>query len=347
VLVACWGVVLGRLRFFAWAVYFAFFPVIVVIWYLPRFIYRRQSWILLLAVMNAVTTFVRDFRYTLVTKAGAILAIATIVLSPFRPLDSLAAGALLLILAVTYGRTIGLVLRPSRFVADQQAFIDSLVRAPSVTQLWTLSGELRDPALTRFDSGQQSRFMTSVSYGVIFHRALYFWAYQLESYRKGSAPYLFSVLSYFWLFLQTLIGFAFINYALYRADPLAFSYRTAPQLFDFFHYTLNLMLVSSIDYLTAQSHLAIALADLVRFSGPVLLVTVVATFVLILRQSRQDEQMKEAIARIKTQGEEFEVKFQEQYEASVAEAIERLLLVPGSLVRIAAWFSRQIPPDFK
>jgi hypothetical protein len=345
-LVAWWGLILGRGRFVVWALYFLFFPLIVVGWYFPRFIYRRQSWIALLAVVNVITSLIRDFRYSLVTKVGAILAIAIILRSSSDPLTLFAGAVLLVILVVTYLRTLSLTFRASRFIADQETFITRLIDSPSIVDLWTLKAELKSPQVTKFDSTQQTTFMTAVGWGVICNRALYFWAYQLESYRKGSAPYLFALLSYFWLFSQTLVVFAFANYALFRADPTAFTYAAQPQPFDFVHYAFNQMLLGSIDYLAPKSAVALILSDLARFFGPVLFITVLGTFVLTLRQTRQDDQMKDAIERIKSRGHALEKDFESQYDASVAEAIDRLKQAPGYLVRIGAWLSRQIPADF-
>ena len=338
---------LRRLVFFAWIVYFALFPLIVIAWWIPLFIYKRQSWIVLLAVINGVTTLVQDFRYTLVSKSLALIAIAVIVVSPLKALSATAGAGLIVLLAIAYVRTLGTVLRPSRFVTSQQTAIDRIMGSSWLTQLWSLSDDLRDPRIVRFDSGQTTKFTTAVSWGVVFHRALYFWAFQLDTYRKGATPYVFNLLTYVWLFLQTVVAFAFANYALYAADPGAFTFTVQPQIFDFFHYTINVMLGSSVSSLEAHSRLALALGDAVRLSGPLVLITVFATFMLSLRQTRQDEQMKESIRRIKARGRQFEAEFQDHYEISIPEAIERLRRLPGALLGFIAWFSRRIPPDFE
>jgi hypothetical protein len=341
------AIVLRRLSFFAWLIYFAFFPMIVVIWWLPRFIYKRRSWVALLAVVNVVTTFIQDFRYSLVTKSAALISIAVIVVSPIRALTVLAGAVLLFLLMVTYVRTVSIVLRPSRFLSGQQSAIDKIVASDGVTKLWVLSDELKDPQIVRFDADQMSRFTVAVSWGVVVHRALYFWAYQLESYRKGAAPYMFGLLSYLWLFVQTVVAFAFVNFALFRVDPTTFTFTTAPGLFEFFHYAVNIVLNGSIVGLEPRSQLAVALGDIGRLTGPVLLLTVIATFALSFKQSRQDAQMQESIARIKARGRQFDAEFQNQYEVTVTEAVNRLRKLPGAVLGFAAWFSRQIPPGFE
>src|SRR5579864_5430641 len=71
-LASVWAVVLRRWAFFFWMVYFALFPIILVVWWLPRAIYKSRSWIVVMAVLNIVTTLVQDFTYSLVTKSAAL-----------------------------------------------------------------------------------------------------------------------------------------------------------------------------------------------------------------------------------------------------------------------------------
>jgi hypothetical protein len=315
--------------FFFWAAYFALFPIFVVVWWLPRAIYKSRSWVVLLAVLHVLTTFTQDFRFTLVTKSAALIAIALIIVNPNRSLTLVCGAALLVLLLTTYVRTVAIVLQPSRFVAGQQRAIDKVVDSKVLTEAWALSEELKDPTIVKFDQGQLNKFMTAVGVGVIAHRALYFWAYQLETYRKGSMPQVFNLLSYLWLFFQTVIAFAFVNLALYDFDPNAFLHKGTPQIFDYFHYTITLILNGSISTFEAQSQIAIALADLMRLSGVLVFVTILATFVLSLKQSRQDDQMKESVALIKARGRQFESEFESQYDVSISEAIERLRQVQG------------------
>ena len=86
--------------------------------------------------------------------------------------------------------------------------------------------------------------------------------------------------------------------------------------------------------------------EFARLSGPLVFITVIATFVLSLQQSRQDDQMKESIARIKARGKQFDSEFSSQYEVPIEEAVKRLGQVPGAFIRIASWLSREIPQDF-
>ena len=86
--------------------------------------------------------------------------------------------------------------------------------------------------------------------------------------------------------------------------------------------------------------------EFARLSGPLVFITVIATFVLSVQQSRQDDQMKESIARIKARGKQFDSEFSSQYEVPIEEAVKRLGQVPGAFIRIASWLSREIPQDF-
>jgi hypothetical protein len=340
------ALVLRKWAFFFWLFYFAFFPVITLLWWIPRTIYRARSWVALLAVMNVVTTLVTDFQYTLVTKAAALIAIVLMLLNVAPSVELVSAWALFVLLLIAYVRTVALVMRPSRFVAGQQRVIDWIVGSDGVKAVWGLSDDLKAKDIVKFDSAQLTKFANAVVVAGAVHRAVLFWAYQLDSYRRGAAPYFFNLLSYLWLFVQTIVAFAFINLALFRADPQSFDYRVTPSLFDFVHYTINLILAGSIPELQARSHLAVALADTMRLSGFLVLISIIATFVLSQRQSRQDDQMKETIARIKARARQFDIEFQGQYEVPIDVAIERLRQAPGAFLRVVDWLSRQIPHDF-
>jgi hypothetical protein len=340
------ALVFRRWVFFAWCAYFALFPIIVVVWWIPRAIYKSRSWVVLLAALNVVTTFVLDFKFSFVTKAAALICIALVLVNPLRQLTVVAGAALLVLLATTYVRTVAIVLRPSRFVSGQQSAIDKVVGSRALATAWGLAEDLKDPQIVKFSRDQITRFATAVSAAAVVHRFVYFWAYQLDTYRKGSMPYVFNLLSYIWLFVQTVLAFAFINLALYSGDSTAFTYTVPPSVFDFFHYTINVIVGGSISSLQPSSDVALALSDLIRLSGPLVYVTVIATFVLSLKQSRQDDQMKESIARIKARAKQFDSEFISQYEIPIEEAVKRLGHVPGAFIRVASWLSREMPQDF-
>jgi hypothetical protein len=341
------ALVLQKWEFFFWLLYFAFFPLITLLWWIPRAIYKSRSWVALLAVTNIVTTFVTDFSYTLITKTAALIAIGLILLNISRSVELVAAITLFALLLITYVRTVALVMRPSRFVTGQQRVIDWIVGSDAIKVVWGLSDDLKAKGIVKFDSAQLTKFANAVVVAGAVHRAVLFWAYQLDSYRKGAAPYFFNLLSYLWLFVQTIVAYAFINLALYRADPHSYDYRVAPSLFEFVHYTINVILGGSITELEAHSQLAVALADTMRVSGFLVLITIIATLVLSQRQSRQDDQMKETISRIKARARQFDTEFQGQYEVPIDVAIERLRQAPGAFLRVVDWLSRQIPNDFQ
>jgi hypothetical protein len=51
------ALIFKRWWFFGWGTYFVLFPLLVVVWWVPRAIYKSRSWVALLAVLNVITTF--------------------------------------------------------------------------------------------------------------------------------------------------------------------------------------------------------------------------------------------------------------------------------------------------
>lgn len=68
VLFAVFIVGFAKKRYWMYLLYIAGFPLIVLLWKIPKLIYRSRSWSLLLTIMNLVSTFMLGFRYFVVTK---------------------------------------------------------------------------------------------------------------------------------------------------------------------------------------------------------------------------------------------------------------------------------------
>ncbi len=346
VLLALWAVV-GRPKWFLVGVlYVAFFPFVVVFWKVPRLIFRGRSWIPVFGALDLGTNLVRDYRFALFGLAAAFVSAAIILFASWPWLLLTAGGvwALLLLLLIT--RALWRSVNPSRFIKGQTALLDKMMASGWFSGLWQIQDELRSPAVSKFTETQQSTFITHMAFGVLGHRVMYWWAYQLDCYRRSSAPFLFNLLTYFRLFVVAVIGFALINAAVFRADPTAFVSSQTPGAFDFIHYSINILTAGPVE-LTPRSGLALAVADAARFTGIVVLITFVATVLFTERLSKQDEALRDSVGIFRRRAKEFDERFAEQYELSVAEAWDRLKELGYGLLGLIAYFSSRVPHDFE
>jgi hypothetical protein len=105
--------------------------------------------------------------------------------------------------------------------------------------------------------------------------------------------------------------------------------------------------VGSVDYLSPKTPVALALFDAAHLTGVLVLVTFFATLFFVVRQTKQDEALRGSVEAFRQRGREFEQRFKEQYEVTIAEAIDRLGELRSSLLGIIAFFSTRIPPGFE
>jgi hypothetical protein len=240
-------------------------------------------------------------------------------------------------------RTIRLSVAPSRFLRFQQDAIRRIVASPLTQALMAPAAELKSPEIQKFDGDQQTTFLQSLANAVIAHRALNFWAYQLETYRRGPATLFFNAGSYFWLLLRTIVGLAFVNYALYRAAPSAFAFDDSPSFLVFVRYVIAGLYGSEIDALHADSNLADVVSIATFVVGLLVLGSLVLSSGLGFRAARDQSEMQETIAEIKRQGDHLDERVRTEYEVSVEKAVVRLEQFKYGLIGVIDFLSVHIP----
>lgn len=348
VLLAMASALARKWRFLGGLLYVTFFPVVVVAWKIPRFLYRRRSWVAVFAVLNILTNLIRNYRYNLVVAAAALVAAFVIGASSWGLLVVVAAGVWATLLILSFGRAIWFSLNPSKFVDAQVTVLDKLVMSDTVAQqFWLAKDDWRTPQVKKLSRDQLTDLMQRMAQGVILNRVVYWWAYHLDSYRRSPAPFLFNALTYLWLFVEAVVAYALINAALFKVEPDSFRYSSAPGAFDFVHYAINTLLVGTVDYLSPRTPVALAIFDAAHLTGILFLVTFFATLFFVIRQTKQDQALQSSVETFRQRGREFEERFKGQYEVTIAEAIDRLKELGSGLIGIIAFFTTRIPPGFE
>ncbi|KOX00126.1 hypothetical protein ADK65_15290 [Streptomyces sp. NRRL B-1140] len=241
-------------------------------------------------------------------------------------------------------RTIWFSVKPSHFLKSQQTLIDKISSASFVTQITTVSPELRDSALQKFSAAQLTTFQSNLGMAVLVSRATYYWAYQLEKYRTSAASLILSAIAYASLYVQGIVVFSVINWAILKMDPAAFSYSGDPAFLQVAYYSLFHGAGSA---LSPVSGVAVAVKIATNVVAPLFITALVTQFLINRRQVEQDAAAEEAVKKIKAAGAELEKRFKQEYEISTEEAIARLQALGESffLTAITA-MSAQLPPDY-
>ena len=89
------------------------YPLILLFWRLPYFIYKQKSWLLLFHLINSVASFVRTFRYRVITIALFVIAFSICVTIGNKAALYGASAVIVLLLAVTFVRVFLDLARPN------------------------------------------------------------------------------------------------------------------------------------------------------------------------------------------------------------------------------------------
>jgi hypothetical protein len=327
--------------------YILFFPFVVLFWKLPRLLHRRGSWDLAFGVLHVFVAAVLNLRYTLsvvlLTVLGTVLIAAS---SPSSSFLSIGRGLLLVVVILALYRALRYAVLPRRFIASQRSLIDRLSESEHFQSFYRLDEELRNPAVEKFNKAQLDQFSTKIGMGLLFHRAVYFWAYRLDRYRRSPAAIVFSAVSVVWLFLLMFYCFTLVNISIYKADHAQFAFEQAPSNMRFAYYTLVGLFANEITGLTPDGTLSTVVKIAMAVCGVLVFLTLVVTLFLSYRQSRDEQAARDAINEIKQRGQAMEREMEEQFQVTPEEAMRRLEDLRYGLLGAIGFFGRRVPDDF-
>ncbi|MFC8068668.1 hypothetical protein [Streptomyces sp. NPDC057293] len=324
--------------------YVTFFPLVVSFWKIPKWFYKAKSWIAVFTFLNVAATAFRHLKWNVTTRFLALLSLVGVAASGNHVILAICAAYLGLYFILLMARTIWFSIKPSHFLKSQQTLIDKVSSASFVAQITSVSAELKDSSLEKFSAAQLTTFQSNLGMAVLCSRATYYWAYQLEKYRTSAAALVLSAVAYASLYVQGVIVFSVINWALFKMDPAAFAYSDAPSFLQVAYYSLFHGAGSA---LSPVSSVAVAVKIATNVVAPLFITALVTQFLINRRQVEQDAAAEEAVKKIKAAGAELEKRFRQEYEISTEEAITRLQELGENffLTAITA-MSSQLPPDY-
>jgi hypothetical protein len=132
--------ILVKRKYVWFPLYVLFFPLIVLFWKLPRFLYRRRSWILVLGIVHVAVASIRGVKFTVVSITVAAFAFLTIVSSTNDVILLIVACiALLALWFASLYKAFRYSLAPARFVRQQQRLLERVLLSDRVWRCskWT------------------------------------------------------------------------------------------------------------------------------------------------------------------------------------------------------------------
>jgi hypothetical protein len=252
-----------------------------------------------------------------------------------------------LILVRCYYRTIRYSFTGSRFIAIQTNVIAKLERRKEPLPNMRLDEQLKSDTLVTYTSVQLDQFKNTLGACIAFNNLLHYWAYHLDQYRQGPLPYLFSMFTYVWLFLVTIVTLAFSDIAVLHLSATSFSYVAPPSSLTMFHFALASLALGTIPQVEASSNLAQFMQILAGVLGPVMGIAVIGNLLFTTRQFREAGALQAAISDLANERARLRELVQNDYQTSLEDALVRLKALGTNLyVWIADFLSKELPDDF-
>jgi hypothetical protein len=305
-----------------WATYVAGFPFVVLFWKIPHAVYKRKSWPVTLAALNMATTLAASYKFYFGAYAIGGLAIAFTLASRSRPLLIATTGVLLTIAIILTVRATRLSFRRSSFLELQRKGAIYLLK--SVRRYSAFDSRLKSSKIEKFNKGQVEEIRNKLAIGLSVAKLADFWIHLMEDYRRSGITTIFSIASYIVLFLHILCLAAFINMGLVVIFPTGFRYEEFPTLLQFFHYSLNALVVNSTDELKAVSGVPLLTKTLLGVIGILILGIFLIHMVISHRKIREDGDFEKCAKEVHGVARSLENNLYTEYQVSPSEVLTRL-----------------------
>lgn len=340
--------ILAKVKRLGWSlIYITFFPLIVLLWKIPRVIavnVNRPA--ISFGILNVLTSFVLGFKPVVIALAVACLAALLILISANSVLIMIGIGLMALLLLVWLGLSIRNGLRPSRFTSTQQKWISAIIGTKALEMFREPTGGLQPSNARLWGPDNANQYIANAGLGLVMYRVSYYWAYSLDQYRSSPARVLFSGLAVLTLVVEVALGFAFMNYGLWKMDASQFQTLALPSFWTFVYYSFAGCWFGEIAAVAPVGSLAIGLKIANGVLGALVVLTVVAALFVSYRDGKSDEDSRRAVDALRNKAD----SLGEQVGGSFAESLDdlerRLGAIGWGLLGVSTWLAARVPPGW-
>ncbi len=331
-------ILLNRKALAKFVAYVAFYPLILLVWRIPKLLIRIGSWSLALGLLNAAISYVHDFRYKIVS-LFVYLTSFTIVATSEAPSISIVASAILMfVLVCCYYRAIRSIFSASILF---EVYISAFSKTKGVvTKSIKLDDDLKTLPVTQMTPTQLKKWSEQLANAVLLNRGCLFIAKKLQLFQKSGFLWVSGTLSVFFLVIVTTLSFAALNYSIYQADAGAYEVTSQPTLFTFVFYSFNALVnnfIKEIIPISAVSH-ALWMMEVACALG---IICVFAAHFIALKTQRYGDQLAATARAIEDEGRLIESFVSEEWKlASIDEAMLTLERLKSNMVALLLWLTK-------
>jgi hypothetical protein len=325
-----------------WFLYITLYPLILMVWTVPRFIWKQRSWNLTFAYVNTILSTTKSLKYSAIIFALIIIETVLVIESSSSPILWLAVGLSLITVAAAFVHRFTLIFEPSLLYQTHSKITAGILRFGKRT--CAVEKSLKElPADTRMQTMTESQRITwagNLQFAVILNRGFKFITRKIEDYQRSKLTAVFYALNFIMLMAVSILMFSVINFGIYKIDPGNFNVTTKPNFFIFFYYSANTIWGHGISEVVAASTLS-RMFFLAELFITFLLVVILITLWTSVKNEREADEIRQTISSIRKQGDEMALFIREEYGFSVEDAIACLVaLNMAGMLKVIEYLSR-------
>jgi hypothetical protein len=318
--------------------YVALYPLVILLWKLPRFVWKQQSWLFAFAILNAAIGFIRSFKRDFVS--GTLFLISAILILSSGNQYVLCGSSLIIFALVVFAYVLAFV----RAFKPSAVFQTYTKVFPIIKKSDFLKADLSVcnlPVETMTEKQLELR-TTRLQNVVLYNRACLLISKKLRDYQRSGANVASYILSLVTLLLFTVISFALINYALYRINPALYQFTYSKEaFFAFVYYSAGSMFYAA-NGLVPVGPLS-QFVQLIQFFCALLVLVILVTVIFSLRNERYSTELEEVIASVEREGRTVEALLLSEFNlGSIDSAINALQNAKAGLIGFIIYLTNNL-----
>jgi hypothetical protein len=318
--------------------YIAFYPLIVVFWKLPRFIWKKQSWLLLFAVLNSLIGLFRSFKRIFISTTLFLICGILILTADNQYVLQASSLTIFALLVTTYVMTFLRAFKPSAVFQTYKTIFPVVGKSA----LLKVDDSVRDLPIEVMSAKQLEMRTNSLQNVVLYNRICLLVSKKLRDYQDSGANVASYILTVVGLFLFVVISFALINYALYKSDQSLFQFTYSKKtFFAFIYYSAGSMFYAANGLVPIEA--LSQMVQLIQFFFALLLVVILITMVFALRNERYSIELEEVIYSVETEGRSAEARLLSEFRlGSIESAIQALQIAKAGFTDFILYLTKNL-----
>ena len=321
--------------------YIALYPLVVLAWKAPAFVWKQKSWLLAFSLLNAGIGFFRSFKRNFIFLTLFLICALIILGFGARYPLIVASVTLLLLLVVIYGNAVIKAFKPS---AIFQAYM-KVFPALRKTGYRAMRSPCRDVSVEHLTTEQLVARTNNLQTAVLYNRTCLFVSKRLRDYQKSRINTVTYIVSLVGLLIFTVFSFALINYAAFKIDPSLYRLTYgAHTFFAFLYFSAGSMFYATngIAPLAAVSQLI----QLTQFLFAVMLFVILVVVIFTIRNERYTTELSEVIRMVEGEGRIMEDTIRAEYSlSSIEDAIDALQKAKAGMMGVILFMTRSLDED--